>query len=175
MATKPVSNLLQMAIPLYRMHTQMFDNVLTGIKEEDAKQRINERTNHIVWMAGNTVNCRYWLAGVLALDAKDPNENLFADAKALNESYDYPSLESLKKEWHKISPVVFEKINSLSDEELAKPYNFGMNMSFVEENILNMIAMCVDREQYLLGQLALMRKAFGYGGMSYEMNNDLNY
>jgi len=175
MITKPVSNLLQMAVPLYRMHTQMFNNVLAGIQEEDAKQRINGRTNHIIWMAGNTVNCRYWLAGVLGIDEKDPNEDLFADAKALNESYAYPSLESLKEEWHKISPVVFEKINSITDEELVKPYDFGMNVSFIEEHILNMIAMCVDREEYLLGQLALMRKALGYEAMKYDMNEALNY
>lgn len=175
METKPVSDLLQIAVPLYRMHTQMFNNVLEGIKEEDAKQRINGRTNHIVWMAGNAVNCRYWLAGVLSLDAKDPNEDLFADAKALNESYKYPSLASLKEEWHKISPLVFKKINALTDEELAKPYNFGMNVSFIEENVLNMTAMCVDREQYLLGQLALMRKALGYDAMKYDMKNELNY
>lgn len=175
MVIQSVSPSLQIAVPLYRMHTQTFDNVLEGIKEEDEKQRLNGRTNHIVWMAGNAVNCRYWLAGVLGLEAKDPNEDMFADAKALNESYDYPSLASLKEEWHKISPVVFKKINVLTEEELSKPYKFGMDVDFVEENILNMVAMCVDREQYLMGQLALMRKALGYEGMKYDMNNDLQY
>lgn len=175
MVTKSVSTLLLMAVPLYRMHTQTFDNVLEGIKEEDAKQRLNGRTNHIVWMAGNIVNCRYWLASVLGMEEKDPNQDLFAEGKALNESYDYPLLDSLKKEWHKVSPVVFEKINVLTEEELRQPYNFGMDVDFIEENILNMVAMCVDREQYLLGQLALMRKALGYGGMKYDMNKDLQY
>jgi hypothetical protein len=50
--------------PAYRMHTQSFVNVLDGISEEDALKRIENKTNHIVWMAGNFVNMRYGLGAV---------------------------------------------------------------------------------------------------------------
>lgn len=169
------SNLVRVLIPSYRMHSQLFANVIEGISLEDAKQRINGRTNHVLWMVGNLVNCRYWLANALGLSEKDPNDALFADAKALDESFDYPQLENLKTEWHKISPLVFNKLCNLTDEELLRPYSIGMETSFIEENYLNAIGMCIDREEYLLGQLGLMRKILGYDAMKYQIDPNIPY
>lgn len=66
---------LEVVIPGYRMHTQMFNNVLDGMEEEDAKRRIDNKTNHAIWMVGNLVNCRYGLANVLGLPHKDPHDD----------------------------------------------------------------------------------------------------
>lgn len=171
----PTSKLLEITIPAYRMQTQMFDNMLIDIKEEDALKRIEARTNHITWMVGNLVNCRYWLASVLSMEDKDPNENLFGEAKALDEHLTYPSLEQLKKEWHKISPKLYKKILSLTDEELNEPFAFGMDVEYIPENKLNMIAMELDRLSYLFGQLGLMRRILDYPGVRYDTNKDLKY
>lgn len=79
---KPVAKTLTIVIPAYRMHSQLFNNMLDGIQEEDAQKRIADKTNHFAWMVGNLVNCRYWVAEVLGIPEKDPNENLFKDASA---------------------------------------------------------------------------------------------
>lgn len=44
---------LAVIIPAYRMHTQSFLQVLDGISEQDALKRIDGRSNHLIWMAGN--------------------------------------------------------------------------------------------------------------------------
>ncbi len=175
MNTSPNSEMLQLAIPGYRMHTQLFNNAIAGIKDEDAKKRLQERTNHILWIAGNMVNCRYWLANILGIENKDPYEQLFANARALDTAASYPSLEQLKKEWHRISPLLFSKLISISDKELQTPFKFGMNVSFIEENKLNMVGMCLDRIAYLLGQMGLMRKALGYDAMKYDLDEKIMY
>lgn len=172
---KPQSKFLEIVIPEYRMHTQSFGNVIDGISAEDAAKRIEGRTNHFLWMAGNMVNCRYWLADVLGIADKDPNEELFKDAKALDTNATYPSLDQLKNEWHKISPKVYERLLSISDTELLEAYPFGMNVAFVEENKLNMVGMAIDRISYLLGQMGLMRRLLNYPGMKYDMDDTLNY
>lgn len=56
------SQKLEIIIPAYRMHSQSFKNALDGISEADALKRIDNHTNHVIWMAGNIVNCRYWMA-----------------------------------------------------------------------------------------------------------------
>ena len=96
----PAARSLAVIIPGYRMHSQTFNNMLAGIQEADAQVRIDNKTNHFTWMAGNLVNTRYWLAGILGLPEKDPHEDLFKDAKALDINAQYPSLDALKKEWH---------------------------------------------------------------------------
>lgn len=171
----PISKKLDIIIPAYRMHTQTFNNALDEVSQEDAEIRIENATNHITWMVGNLVNCRYWLADVLGLGEKDPNEELFKDAKALDTSLKYPSLETLKKEWHKISPLVYKKLLAVTDEELNEQYEFGMNVPFVTENKLNMVGMCIGREDYLFGQIGLMRRVLGYRGMKYDMDETIKY
>lgn len=172
---KPIAKTLEIVIPGYRMHSQMFNNMLDGIQEADAQTRIDNKTNHFTWMVGNLVNCRYWLAGILGLPEKDPNDHLFKDGKALDADAKYPSLDELKNEWHRISPVLYQKLLSIDDAELEQAYEFGMNVPYVEENKLNMVGMCLDRESYLFGQLGLMRKLLGYEAVKYDANDNLNY
>lgn len=172
---KPIAKSLTIVIPAYRMHSQMFNNMLNGVQETDAQTRIENKTNHLTWMVGNLVNCRYWLAGILGIPDKDPNEDLFQDAKALDVNANYPSLDKLKEEWHKISPLVYQKLLSVEETELAQAHEFGMNISYVEENKLNMVGMCIDRESYLFGQLGLMRKMLNYGAVKYDVDDQLDY
>ena len=172
---KPAAKTLNIVIPGYRMHSQMFNNMLDGIRQEDAQTRIENKTNHFAWMVGNLVNCRYWVANVLGLPDKDPNDELFRDGRALDPEIPYPSLEDLKKEWHKISPLLYQRLLSIDEAELEQPHEFGMNIPYVEENKLNMIGMGIDRESYLFGQLGLMRKVLGYGAVRYDINDNLSY
>lgn len=171
----PAARSLAVIIPGYRMHSQMFNNMLDGISEADAQKRIENKTNHFTWMVGNLVNSRYWLAGILGISEKDPNEDLFKDAKALDPNATYPTLEELKNAWHKISPVLYQKLLQIDEEELMQAYEFGMNVPYVEENKLNMVGMCIDRESYLFGQLGLMRKILNYPAVRYDINDGLAY
>ena len=171
----PKSQKLEIIIPAFRMHSQSFFNALEGITQELALNRNDGKTNHVVWMAGNFVTCRYWIANLLGMDEKDPNDAFFKDAMALDEKLEYPSLEMLRKNFKDISPKVYKKLLEATDEQLSKAFSFGMNVPFVEENVLNMIGMCIGREDYLLGQIGLMRKLLGLKGMSYEMNEKINY
>ena len=171
----PKSTKLQIIIPAYRMHTQSFRNALVGISEEAARQRIDNKTNHVIWMAGNLVNCRYWIAALLGIDEKDPYEEWFTEARALDENLPYPNLEQLVRSFHHISPLVYRKLLEASDEQLAEPVSFGMGMPFVEENVLNLIGMSIGRTDYLLGQIGLMRKLLGLQGMGYDIDESVGY
>lgn len=95
--------------------------------------------------------------------------------QALDPSIQYPSLGELKKQWHKISPLLYQKLLSVDEAELSQAYAFGMDTPYVEENKLNMVGMGLDRESYLFGQLGLMRKALGYEGVRYDLDDNLSY
>ncbi|PQA93955.1 hypothetical protein B0A69_10175 [Chryseobacterium shigense] len=171
----PKSKKLEIILPAYRMHTQSFLNVLDGISEEDAVKRIEGKTNHIVWMAGNFVNMRYSLGWVLGLRDEDPYSDLFFQGKALDENYKYPDLDELKKNFHDISAKVFQKLMEVTDEELDEMFEIGMNIPFVRETKLNFTGMSIGREDYLCGQIGLMRRILGYPGMKYDMDENLKY
>jgi len=171
----PKSKKLEIIIPAYRMHTQSFMNVLDGISEEDALKRIENKTNHIVWMAGNFVNMRYGLGWVLGLQDQDPNNDLFFQGKALDESSKYPTLAELQKNFHDISSKVYQRLWEVTDEELDEIFEMGMNIPFIKENKLNFVGMCIGREDYLCGQIGLMRKILDYPGMKYDVDENIKY
>ncbi len=171
----PVSKQLNIAIPAYRWHSQAFLNVLDGISEQNALKRVDGNTNHVVWMAGNFVNTRYSLGWVLGIREEDPYSALFFQAKALDESFRYPTLQQLKESFHKISPLVYQKLLEATDAQLEKKFPIGMDVLFFEENVLNFAGMSIGREDYLCGQMGLMRKILGYQGMKYDVEEALKY
>lgn len=171
----PKSKKMELVIPAYRMHSQSFINVLDGISEEDALKRIENKTNHIVWMAGNFVNMRYGLGWVLGLREEDPYSDLFFQGKALDESFTYPTLVELKENFHAISAKVYEKLYEVTDEELDEIFEIGMNIPFIKETKLNFVGMCIGREDYLCGQIGLMRRILDYPGMKYDVDENLKY
>ncbi|KFC18930.1 hypothetical protein [Epilithonimonas lactis] len=171
----PKSKRLDIIIPAFRGHSQNFLLVLDGISDDDAKKRIEGRTNHIIWMVGNFLDMRYALGNVLGLDLKNPHNDLFFQGKALDENLDYPTLKELKENFHQISPLIYNKLLEISDEDLEKAFPMGMNIDFFPENVLNFIGMCIGREDYLCGQIGLMRRILGYEGMKYDFDKDLKY
>ncbi|MBP6576486.1 MAG: DinB family protein [Chryseobacterium sp.] len=171
----PKSKRLDIIIPAFRGHSQNFLMVLDGISEEDAKKRIEGRTNHIIWMVGNFLDMRYALGNVLGLDLKNPHNDLFFQGKALDENLNYPTLKELKDSFHQISPLIYNKLLEISDEDLEKDFPMGMNIDFFPENVLNFIGMCIGREDYLCGQIGLMRRILGYEGMKYDFDTDMKY
>ena len=171
----PKSLKLEIIIPAYRMHSQIFLNALDGVSEEDALKRIDSQTNHIVWMAGNFVNVRYAMAHVLGLQENDPYHDLFFMGRTLDESYHYPSVQELKENFKAISPKVYAALLQVDDAKLAEIFTINMNIPFIEENKLNFIGMCVGREDYPAGQIALMRRLLHYPGMKYDVDEEIKY
>jgi hypothetical protein len=172
---KPKSLKLEIIIPAYRMHSQIFLNALDGVSEEDALKRIDGQTNHIVWMAGNFVNVRYAMAHVLGLQENDPYHELFFMGKTLDESYHYPSVLELKENFKSISPKVYAALLQVDDTQLAELFKINMNIPCIEEDKLNFIGMCIGREDYLAGQIALMRRLLHYPGMKYDIDEKIQY
>lgn len=171
----PKSQKLDIIIPAFRGHSQNFLMVLDGISEEDALKRIEGRTNHIIWMVGNFLDMRYALGYVLGLQQEFEFKDLFFQGKALDENLNYPSLQQLKDSFHKISPLVYQKLLEVNDEELDNAFPMGMNIDFFPETVLNFVGMCIGREDYLSGQIGLMRRILGYEGMKYDFDKDLKY
>lgn len=172
---KPKSQKLDIIIPAFRGHSQSFLMVLEGISEEDALKRIEGRTNHIIWMVGNFLDMRYTMGNVLGLTEEFQYKDFFFQGKALDESFAYPSLQDLITDFHRISPLVYQRLLQVTDEELNKAFPMGMNIEFFPEDVLNFVGMCIGREDYICGQMGLMRRILGYDAMKYDFDLNIKY
>lgn len=171
----PKSPKLDIIIPAFRGHSQNFLMALDQIVEEDALKRVEGKTNHIIWMAGNFLDMRYAMGNVLGLDEGFEFKDYFFQGKALDENLDYPTLKQLRESFHKISPLVYRKLLEVSDEDLDKTFPMGMNIDFFPETVLNFVGMCIGREDYLCGQIGLMRRILGYEGIKYDFDENMKY
>ncbi len=171
----PKSNKLDIIVPAFRGHSQNFLMVLDGISEEDALKRIEGKTNHIIWMIGNFLDMRFAMGKVLGVEEEFEFKEYFSQGKALDESFNYPTLDQLKKSFHQISPLVFNKLLEVTDADLDKDFPLGMNIDFFPETVLNFVGMCIGREDYLCGQIGLMRRILGYEGMKYDFDENMKY
>ncbi|RZK92296.1 MAG: DinB family protein [Pedobacter sp.] len=165
METNPISSRMYGFLALYDMHTPFYHSVLEGINEEDAINRLNTKANHISWLAGSLLQERYELANLLGVDLKSSANELFKHHQGIKEEYQYPTLSAYKEDWNTISPILREKLFTVTDEELDKVIDFPVEqMSFP---LFEMVSFNTYREANCIGQIALWRRLLGYDAMKY--------
>lgn len=151
-------------IVLYDMQTTFFKNVIDGISDNDAHNRLNTKANHIAWLAGSLVQQRYEIANALGIDYKQAAHELFKDNRGIQDNVTYPSLSAYNRDWETISPVLRDALASVTDEKLDSLFEMmpGMSMSYFD-----LVAFIVYREANCIGQIALWRRLLGYEAMKY--------
>ena len=164
MQTQTSSTRMLAIIVLYDMQTTYFTSVLAGITDEDAHNRLNTKANHVAWLTGSLVEQRYELANYLNVAGNQAAEELFKNNQGIKDDVKYPSLNSFKDDWEKISPQLREALVKVSDEKLDEQFEMmpDMKMSYYE-----LISFISYREANCIGQIALWRRLLGYEAMKY--------
>ncbi len=163
MEIKPVSNRMYALLILFDMHTTYFYSALEGISDEDAHQRLSTKANHIAWLAGSLLQERYELANLFDKDLKSTANEFFKDHKGIQDNVTYPSLDSYKVDWEKITPILRGYLLNATEEQLDKILSYPQ-MSFP---VYEMISFDMYREANCIGQIALWRRLLGYDGIKY--------
>ena len=165
METQPKSNRMFAIVVLYDMHSTYFNSALDGIADTDAHDRLGTKANHVAWLAGSLLEGRYELANWFGIEGKAQSHEFFKNNRGIQDDEQYPSLESYKKDWAHISPILREKLMQASDAELDKILDFPeMNMSFP---LYDMVTFTTYREANCIGQIALWRRLLDYPAMKY--------
>jgi hypothetical protein len=164
METKTISTRIEPLLFLYDQHTQFFPNVIEGISEDDAHNRLSTKANHVAWLAGSLVQQRFEIANLLGADMKQEAHDLFKDYQGIKDDVTYPPLSSFKDDWEKVSPVLRDKLINVSDEKLNSIFEVPeMSMPYFD-----LIAFSIHREAYFIGQIGLWRRLLGYEAMKYQ-------
>ena len=156
---------IDVIINLYDLHTQLYMNVLAGISDKDAADRLDTKANHIAWIAGSLVFERYEIARFLGIDLKPSSGELFSEHKGIQDNVVYPSLNDFKKDWEIISPPLKNAILNLSDEQLEGPDPYQMPGE--DLTLLSTLIFTAHRESYCIGQIGLYRRLLSYEAMKY--------
>ena len=155
---------------LYDLHSQYYYNVLDGISDEDAHNRMQTKANHIAWIAGSLVYESYALVNLLNKNshnefATGESFEIFKDHKGIQDNVTYPSLKIYRKEWDNIRPILRHALANLDTQQLAGPDPYEMPGQTT--TLYDSVCFMIDRESYCIGQIALYRRLLGYPAMKY--------
>ena len=132
----------------FQLQNGIFQNALDQLDDALALQRPHPNSNHLNWLVGHLVTCRYMLANHIGLALADPNDKLY-----FSPIHDgpYPTLKTLTGEWAAISSPLIDFISSLAAEELCADLGNGASKK-------DLIQFFAYHEAYHLGQMGYARK-----------------
>ena len=151
---------------IFNLNQRLFNNTLAGVSEEQAKERISEHNNPVTWLAAHTVWSRYLALMFLGKPVVNPYADLFDNFRAYDDSLDYPSLDEVKNEWQKVSGLLKEAIEAVSEEQLAADSSIkNPSGDFTNGGMLTFLA---QHESYTIGQISFLKKYITEEAMSYN-------
>lgn len=152
---------------MLNMNTRLFLNALEGVTDEQAKHRISDHNNPLIWLATHTTWARYNACAMLGKPAaKNPYDGMFENFKPFNPSDKYPTLAEVKIEWNKASELLKDALASVTEEHLAADcplkspigdFTFGGTVAFLTQH-----------ESYDIGQIAFLKKYLTGEAMKYN-------
>lgn len=145
------------------LNTRLLENCLDGVDDAMASRRLNADTNHMAFLVCHLVDARYALARLLGSDVECPFKELFDKVRTVDDMLDVPALADLRAAWAMATAILSERFAEFDESELLEPS--GRKFPNEDSTCLGAIAFLLQHEAYHIGQVALLRKAFGLGPM----------
>lgn len=156
----------------FDLHNALFHNVLDGITEEEADTSI-AGMNTIKWLAGHTLWDLGSYANICGIKIAFPWFGHFYSKEAATPediagpTLPMPTLVMIIANWDETVPVLRAGLEKLTADELQKVVNVPHPLSSYNNTLAGWWAYTNDHHAYNIGQMSVLRKAFGKKGMSY--------
>jgi hypothetical protein len=148
---------------LLRSSELLFERSLAGLTREQGLARLGEEANPPLWIAAHLASSRYGLAQLIGLARPRPWGERFTRGSDLGELAALPEAEEIRSAWTSISEALAPRLAALGDAELDAPSPRKLPLD--DPSLLGALAFLTYHEAYHIGQLALVRKALGLGGL----------
>lgn len=160
----------QFLLTQFDLHQRLYNNVLDGFTDAETNLRPYEddKANHVKYLAGHLLNSQYGLTMIAGLQPDVKWNDLFAvmGQSEAKDDFNYPSIEEIKDEWNSLYEPARKELSKLTADELADiplpPFDK------VAESKGELWAFINHHIAYHIGQISLLRKAYGKQSMSYE-------
>jgi len=150
----------------FRLNTRLFLNATDGITETDAQARPGAKLNSIAFLAAHLVDVRYYFAREIGNRQPNPVATLLADATTIEDVPQLPTLVELRAAWQDIAGVLAAEIAALKSADADRPLRSGL--PFGAQVWGSGLAFLLQHEMYHIGQIALLRRQFGYPAMRWS-------
>jgi uncharacterized damage-inducible protein DinB len=88
------------------------------------------------------------------------------NARGIDDVSELPTLAEIRTEWERSASVLADRLDSLTETDLHEEAKARFPIG--DATVLGLIAFMVQHESYHIGQLALLRKHYGFPAMRYS-------
>ncbi|MBN2370970.1 MAG: DinB family protein [Vicinamibacteria bacterium] len=150
-------------IALLHSSEALFDKALSGLTREQGLARLGDGANPHLWIAAHLASARYGLGLLIGLNSPCPWGERFTRGSKVGEPSQIPEVHEVRVAWASVNEALGPRLGQLTDCDLdaTSPRRFPTS----DPSVLGAIGFLVYHEAYHIGQLALIRKALGLGGL----------
>jgi uncharacterized damage-inducible protein DinB len=152
-------------LALAKLNGRLYLNCLDGVDDETGRRRPGEGANSMSFIAYHVLDARAWLAGYLGREFTYPHQEALKGVTSIDDLESVPPLADARAAWIEVSKLLEERFAELSEAELTE--KSSQQFPVEDETVLGGIAFILMHESFHIGQLAILRKQFGLGPMSY--------
>ena len=141
----------------FTLNGRWIENAFANLTDEQAGERLNDRTNTLNFILGHLTAARYMVANLAGADDEFQWAERYGHGQSFDPSAKYPALEEIREAWEKITPILMGRLEQADEAHLSAeaPLPFPVK----ENTIGNGIAFMAMHESYHTGQAGLCRKA----------------
>jgi hypothetical protein len=148
---------------LYGSGDELFRRALTGLTREQGLARLDGHTNPLLWIAAHLTTTRYGFAQLIGLDRERPWGKNFTRGSAVGDLSAIPDAAEIRAAWDALCPPLATRLSEITDAELDAPA--PRNFPTADKSVLGGMAFLAYHEAYHIGQISLIRKSLGLGGL----------
>ncbi|MFC2083508.1 DinB family protein [Bacteroidota bacterium] len=148
------------------LNTRLLVNCFENVSNSQAQERINEKTNPMIFILMHILDARYYLARYVGIHIESPYKKISGKAKKFEDIKEYPTISEILEYWKEIGELIYDGISNLEEEKLEKKSSFSFPVN--DNTVLGAITFLIHHESYHIGQLGYLRKLIGLEAMSYE-------
>jgi uncharacterized damage-inducible protein DinB len=141
---------------MFEFQSGIFQNALEGLSESNVLTRPSPHANHINWLLGHLLHCRYMLAGMIGAQVHNPFEEMYWNSI---EDKSYPKLIEIISRWPEATEKLLSRLSEMTDAELEA------RTATEKPTLEEMVSFFAYHEAYHLGQIGIVRKIIGLDAM----------
>jgi uncharacterized damage-inducible protein DinB len=155
---QPFANLL-------RLNAHLLANCVDGLSDDEAQTRIVPSLNSVAFLVAHLTDVRHTLLTVLGGSAHNPLSSHLDGANGIDDIASLPPLPALLDAWLTVDAALAQHLASMPAAAFDAPS--GRKYPGGDPSVLGALAFLVQHDSYHIGQLALLRRAFGLPAMQY--------
>jgi len=145
---------------IFAINNDLISRALEGLAPDQLWLRPTEQNNPILWIAGHAVQTRASVLQMLGEPFDTGWGDAFRRGAKLHEAAVYPSRDQIQEVGREVNQRLAAKLAALDADDLAKPAT-GPALPRAQ-TVADQIAFFALHDSYHVGQLAYIRKGFGY-------------